>query len=53
MTVLLRGGLLALVVGLSGCGQAGPLYLPDEGLDTPVEIRPAEAAEAEEKKPDE
>lgn len=37
---------------LAACGQTGPLYLPDEGISTPVEIRtgsqpappPAEAA---------
>ena len=35
---------------LAGCGQTGPLYLPDEGVQTPVEIRapgtPAAAPEA-------
>lgn len=24
---------------LGACGQTGPLYLPDEGVETPVEIR--------------
>lgn len=24
---------------LAGCGQTGALYLPDEGIETPVEIR--------------
>ncbi len=24
---------------LAGCGQTGPLYLPDAGIETPVEIR--------------
>ena len=32
--------LVAAVIGaLSACGQTGPLYLPDEGVETPVEIR--------------
>ena len=26
---------------LAACGQTGPLYLPDEGVTTPVEIRTA------------
>jgi len=30
---------------LAACGQTGPLYLPDEGVTTPVEIRPAPAAQ--------
>jgi len=29
---------------LAGCGQTGALYLPDEGVTTPVEIRPAPTA---------
>jgi predicted small lipoprotein YifL len=28
---------------LLGCGQTGALYLPDAGVTTPVEIRPAPA----------
>lgn len=36
---------------LAACGQTGPLYLPDEGITTPVEITsapaPAPAAEPE------
>jgi predicted small lipoprotein YifL len=32
---------------LAACGQTGALYLPDEGVTTPVEIRPAPAAEAQ------
>lgn len=28
---------------LGACGQTGALYLPDEGVTTPVEIRPAPA----------
>jgi predicted small lipoprotein YifL len=35
--------------GAAGCGQTGPLYLPDQGVETPVEIRaPAPQAEPEE-----
>jgi predicted small lipoprotein YifL len=30
---------------LAACGQTGPLYLPDEGVTTPVEIRPAPTTE--------
>ncbi len=53
ITGLLRGSLLAASLGLAACGQTGPLYLPDEGLDTPVEVRPASAVEAEEDEPGE
>jgi predicted small lipoprotein YifL len=31
----------ALACLLAACGQTGPLYLPDEGVTTPVEIRTA------------
>jgi predicted small lipoprotein YifL len=47
---------------LAGCGQTGALYLPDEGVETPVEIRgpatpaqepaPAPEPKDEEKKSD-
>jgi predicted small lipoprotein YifL len=30
---------------LTACGQTGALYLPDEGITTPVEIRPAPAGQ--------
>jgi len=30
---------IACFAALYGCGQTGPLYLPDEGVQTPVEIR--------------
>jgi predicted small lipoprotein YifL len=52
---------LALAIAVAGCSQTGSLYLPDEGVETPVEIRgpgeaaaPAPAAQkpAEEKKED-
>jgi predicted small lipoprotein YifL len=34
---------------VAACGQTGSLYLPDEGVETPVEIRgPGQAAEDEE-----
>jgi predicted small lipoprotein YifL len=43
---------LALAVAAAGCGQTGSLYLPDEGVETPVEIRgPGEAAAPAEEKP--
>ncbi|MBM5812110.1 MAG: hypothetical protein FJ191_09120 [Gammaproteobacteria bacterium] len=41
------------VVLLAGCGQTGPLYLPDAEIRTPIEIRgpappaPAVPAQAE------
>jgi predicted small lipoprotein YifL len=41
---------LALALAAAGCGQTGSLYLPDETVETPVEIRgPAEEKPAEEK----
>ena len=36
----------ALACQLAGCGQTGPLYMPDEGVTTPVEIRTAPAGAA-------
>jgi predicted small lipoprotein YifL len=43
---------LALAVAAAGCGQTGSLYLPDEGVETPVETRgPGEAAAPAEEKP--
>jgi len=33
----------ALAGLLAGCGQTGPLYLPDAAVTTPVEVRPAPA----------
>ncbi|MGA0705962.1 MAG: LPS translocon maturation chaperone LptM [Steroidobacteraceae bacterium] len=53
MSPCLRASLLALALGLAACGQTGPLYLPDEGLDTPVEIRPAPTAETDQEEPGE
>lgn len=38
MRVLLPTALTCL---LAACGQTGPLFLPDEGITTPVEIRSA------------
>jgi predicted small lipoprotein YifL len=37
--------LLALVV--AGCGQTGSLYLPEESIESPVEIRKAPSDEDE------
>lgn len=45
--LIVAGPLLALF--LSACGQTGPLYLPDEGIQTPVEIRTPEEIEKKEK----
>jgi predicted small lipoprotein YifL len=27
------------LLALAGCGQTGALYMPDEGVTTPVEVR--------------
>jgi len=41
--------LLGLLPVVAGCGQTGSLYLPDEGIETPVEIRtPAPEPEQDE-----
>ena len=42
---------LALVLALTaaGCGQTGSLYLPDEDVETPVEIRAPEEEDEDEK----
>ena len=42
---------LSLAIAAAGCGQTGSLYLPDEQVETPVEIRgPGEKPAEEEKK---
>ncbi len=38
--------LLAPLALLAACGQKGPLFLPDEGVETPIEIRGPGAAPA-------
>jgi predicted small lipoprotein YifL len=38
---------LSVAMAVTGCGQTGSLYLPDDSVDTPVEIRKKD----EEKKP--
>jgi predicted small lipoprotein YifL len=49
----MRVSLAFVALIATGCGQTGSLYLPDESVETPVEIRvPAEPAEDEEKKKD-
>jgi predicted small lipoprotein YifL len=46
-TLPMRVLLLACCAALGACGQTGALYLPDEGVETPVEIRgPAAPAPA-------
>ena len=51
---------LALTAAAAGCGQTGSLYLPDKGVETPVEIRapappaaPAPVAQPEKEKKEE
>ncbi len=34
-----RGLLMSLAILLTACGQTGSLYLPDDSVETPVEIR--------------
>jgi predicted small lipoprotein YifL len=38
--------LVAIAGVLAACGQTGALYLPDEGVETPVEIRTPATAPA-------
>ena len=47
LAVLLAAALLA------ACGQTGSLYLPDEGVETPVEIRTPATTPAPVPEPDE
>jgi len=36
---------LALAFAATACGQTGPLFLPEDSVETPIEIRgPGEAA---------
>lgn len=46
--------ILTMLSAVAGCGQTGSLYLPDDAVETPVEIRtpapPAPADEDKEKK---
>jgi predicted small lipoprotein YifL len=45
--------LIALTAAAAGCGQTGSLYLPDKGVETPVEIHgPADQDKEKEKKDD-
>lgn len=41
--------LLTCIAGLAACGQTGALYLPDESVQTPVEIRTPADVEKEKK----
>ena len=44
--------LLTLLATVTACGQTGSLYLPDETIESPVEIRttaPAQESEDEKK----
>lgn len=40
---------LALAAAAAGCGQTGSLYLPDDSVETPVEIRTPADQEKDEK----
>jgi predicted small lipoprotein YifL len=44
--------ILVFTVAVTACGQTGSLYLPDDAVETPVEIRtqPAPADDEKEKK---
>ena len=41
-TRAMRFFLVAAVATLAACGQTGSLYLPDESIESPVEIRTGE-----------
>ena len=41
-TRAMRFFLLGAVASVAGCGQTGSLYLPDESIESPVEIRTGE-----------
>ena len=40
--------LIALAIAVTACGQTGSLYLPDESVETPVEIRTQSDADKDE-----
>jgi predicted small lipoprotein YifL len=42
----MRALLALLTLAVAGCGQTGSLYLPDESVESPVEIRTAPAPQA-------
>jgi predicted small lipoprotein YifL len=37
---------LMVAIGLTACGQTGPLFLPDDSVETPIEIRGPAATSA-------
>jgi predicted small lipoprotein YifL len=43
-TALVRQLCILGLLALAGCGQKGALYLPDESIQTPVEIRTSPTA---------
>jgi predicted small lipoprotein YifL len=47
----MRALLLLLASAASACGQTGSLYLPDESIESPVEIRTTPPAPAPEPAP--
>ncbi len=42
---------LAVATGLAACGQTGSLYLPDDTIESPVEIRTQDEEKKKEEKP--
>lgn len=52
-TAAMRAALLLLAIAsaLAGCGQTGSLYLPDESIESPVEIREKADDDEKDKKP--
>jgi predicted small lipoprotein YifL len=52
-TSAMRVLVVSIALALAACGQTGSLYLPDESVETPVEIRgPADQEKDEKKKPE-
>jgi predicted small lipoprotein YifL len=52
-TAAMRLLLVVSAMLVAACGQTGELYLPDESVETPVEIRgPADRENDEKKKPE-
>jgi predicted small lipoprotein YifL len=52
-TSAMRVLVISIALVITACGQTGSLYLPDESVETPVEIRePADVEKDEKKKPE-
>jgi len=41
--------ILSILLAVTACGQTGSLYLPDDAVETPVEIRTQPAAPDDDK----